>query len=409
VVVLSLSCLSLEARASRPAPDEPLVHDVPVKSLFPTKLPFAAWSVKAAAHIKKEAKGSALDIGWIRHGDWVVVNGCLPSCEDPKGWALLDPFGAVRLSDLSTGPQEHDGALAQATFQRFVYGTVLPKRMRVYAEPRENSQVIKTHPKKHVLAFRDDDFAIDGWLQRPGKGWVKRDDVRLASPSDLRGFENPGYAAFALFLREVNGVPRYALRPVFDVIERGKKVLVPEGAVPRDAVRLGFTRAVPRSIPPNQRWVHVDLKEQVLTAYEGEKLVFTTLVSTGRRGHATGVGTFRVQQKVAHTAMDSERERYFVDEVPFIQYFNSSQGFHGAFWHDRFGNVMSHGCVNLSIEDASWLFQWSNPRLPEGWQTVIAHNANLASAWVKIERKAAIQGFVPTPEPQILTSASEPE
>jgi lipoprotein-anchoring transpeptidase ErfK/SrfK len=131
----------------------------------------------------------------------------------------------------------------------------------------------------------------------------------------------------------------------------------------------------------------VDLREQVLTAYEGDRWVFATLVSTGRHRFPTKPGVFRVQQKVAHTAMDSEREGYYVDEVPFIQYFNGSQALHAAFWHDRFGFPVSHGCVNLSVADAAWLFGWSNPRLPEGWQTIITFNANLASLWVHVERR----------------------
>jgi hypothetical protein len=396
----SLAVLLSLALSTHPPPDEPVVHDVAVASMFPTKLPFAAWSVKPAAHIKKTPSGNALDIGLIRRGDWVVVKACAPSCDAPRAWALLEPFGAVRLADLRTQPQEQDDALAQATFQRFIYGTVTAKRAELHEFPDVDSTVLRTHPQKHVLAFRED-VDVDGWLQRPSKGWMRRSDVRVASPSDLRGFTNPE-GAIAIFVREAAGVPRYASRPVYAVEK--KQVVVPEGAVPKDAVRLAFRRAPPRGIPAQQKWAHVDLKEQVLTVYDGEQWVFATLVSTGRSAHPTATGVFRVQQKVAHTAMDSERERYFVDEVPFIQYFNGSQGFHGAFWHDRFGTVVSHGCVNLSMEDAAWLFQWSNPRLPEGWQSVISFNANLASMWVHIQKRAPLGEMALPPQTQAVSA-----
>src|SRR5689334_9511124 len=90
--------------------------------------PYPAWSNKPAAHIKKEPSAGALDVGLIREGDWIVVKGC-----EYQGWVALEPFGYVRRADLSTGQQAQD-SLAQATFQRFHYGTALGP-LKVYAEP----------------------------------------------------------------------------------------------------------------------------------------------------------------------------------------------------------------------------------------------------------------------------------
>jgi hypothetical protein len=59
-----------------------------------------------------------------------------------------------------------------------------------------------------------------------------------------------------------------------------------------------------------------------------------------------------------------------VEEVPHALFFHREQGFHGTFWHDRFGTPVSHGCVNLSLADAEWLFDWAPPRLPPGWHAV---------------------------------------
>jgi hypothetical protein len=65
-------------------------------------------------------------------------------------------------------------------------------------------------------------------------------------------------------------------------------------------------------------------------------------------------------------------------------YFEGSYALHGAFWHDRFGQVRSHGCVNLAPEDARWLFRWTTPLLPAGWHGVVAPRPNIGT-WVFIE------------------------
>jgi len=57
--------------------------------------------------------------------------------------------------------------------------------------------------------------------------------------------------------------------------------------------------------------------------------------------------------------------------VPYVMYFQAGYGLHGAFWHDSFGEVRSHGCVNLAPRDAQWLFYWASPRLPNGWSAVL--------------------------------------
>ena len=57
-------------------------------------------------------------------------------------------------------------------------------------------------------------------------------------------------------------------------------------------------------------------------------------------------------------------------------YFHGSYALHAAFWHDRFGRVRSHGCINLAPADARWLFGWTTPELPAGLHGVRALGAN---------------------------------
>jgi hypothetical protein len=129
----------------------------------------------------------------------------------------------------------------------------------------------------------------------------------------------------------------------------------------------------PPSVGPEERWVHIDLSEQTLVAYDGERPVFATLVSTGKVPGMTPVGVHRVQTKLVAASMrdqPEEDEAYSIDDVPWTQYFSGSVALHGAFWHAGFGQVRSHGCVNLSPHDARWLFGFTQPALPPEWHAV---------------------------------------
>jgi hypothetical protein len=139
------------------------------------------------------------------------------------------------------------------------------------------------------------------------------------------------------------------------------------------------TRTEPGPLPekngPSEKWVDVNLKRQTLVAFEGEKPVFATIVSSGRAGHETPPGSFRIREKHVASTMDGDAEAasdgpYSIQDVPYIQYFSGGYALHGAFWHDEFGHTKSHGCVNLAPSDARAVFNWTEPQLPEGWHGV---------------------------------------
>jgi hypothetical protein len=136
---------------------------------------------------------------------------------------------------------------------------------------------------------------------------------------------------------------------------------------------------LPSGLRPGERWIDVDLEQQVLTAYVGSRAVFATLVSTGRGPEGTELATprgeHRVWVKLRASDMDNlenleARENYAIQAVPWVMYFKRGYGLHGTFWHRAFGRVQSHGCVNLTPRDAKRLFDWTSPRLPSGWSAV---------------------------------------
>jgi lipoprotein-anchoring transpeptidase ErfK/SrfK len=138
----------------------------------------------------------------------------------------------------------------------------------------------------------------------------------------------------------------------------------------------------PADLAPNEKWIDVDLTRQALVAFEGMRPVFATLISSGRRNpndkekdFPTPAGSFRIREKHVTTTMDGDVASdgpYSIEDVPWVMYFQGSYALHGAFWHDAFGWPRSHGCVNMSPEDARTLFAWADPQLPEGWHGVFS-------------------------------------
>ena len=241
-----------------------------------------------------------------------------------------------------------------------------------------------TAPVKIWPFALDDELLAVGWLHRPDGGYVPLDQIRLATPSAFVGEHDPP-GAIAFVRRPIGSFRRYDRLSILGFNKSGD-VQTKTAVLPRSALRVALPRTRPNSIPKDAKWVHVSLQQQVLTAYEGDRLVFATLVSTGRTDQPTSRGLFRVFEKVIHASMHGVLPSpYFVDEVPFILYVYNSVGLHGTFWHDRFGERMSHGCINLSIADAEWLFTWAPPQLPAGWHAVEPEAANRPTLWVLIE------------------------
>lgn len=160
-----------------------------------------------------------------------------------------------------------------------------------------------------------------------------------------------------------------------------------DGAVVRrSAVRVAQRHPRPSEIPADARWIHVDLAEQTVVAYEGDRPVFATVTSTGRAGFETPTGVFRIQSKHVSTTMDdldAGEEAYLIEDVPWTMYFEGNYAIHAAFWHSSFGHVRSHGCINLAPADARWVFGFSGPELPASWHGVFASRTR-PGAWVVI-------------------------
>ena len=125
-------------------------------------------------------------------------------------------------------------------------------------------------------------------------------------------------------------------------------------------------------VPASQKKIEVRLDEQLVLGYENDQPVFATRASTGAMfssgGYTTPTGSFMTFHKrpTRHMANgDITASGFDLPGVPWVMYFSDSGlSLHGTYWHNDFGHPKSHGCVNLSMEAAKWLYRWTSPVVP---------------------------------------------
>lgn len=110
---------------------------------------------------------------------------------------------------------------------------------------------------------------------------------------------------------------------------------------------------------PGELWIDVNLSSEYLIVYDGTIDIAETYVSTGREGFETPTGTFYINSKIDSQTMEGVLggEYYNVPDVPWVMYFTDvGHALHGTYWHENFGAPMSHGCINLPMDFAAWLY-----------------------------------------------------
>lgn len=117
--------------------------------------------------------------------------------------------------------------------------------------------------------------------------------------------------------------------------------------------------------------IYVDLANQMVTAFEGEKAVLMARCASGAKGTATPLGEFRTYHKSPSVHMtnqgDGTENTYHLPGVPWVSFFTGTGvAFHGTYWHNDYGRPSSRGCVNLKSDDAKFIYRWSRPEVPTG-------------------------------------------
>lgn len=151
------------------------------------------------------------------------------------------------------------------------------------------------------------------------------------------------------------------------------------GWVRYDYLALLTVRERPSSVGADEYWVDVDLTEQTLAAYEGDRMVYAALISSGLSQWATRIGLNQVWERRISAPMrggEAGVDYYYIEGVLHTLYFDGEISLHNAFWHDDFGRPKSHGCVNLAPRVAEWIYYWSEEAPNDLW--VWTHYSNQA-------------------------------
>lgn len=133
------------------------------------------------------------------------------------------------------------------------------------------------------------------------------------------------------------------------------------------------TSKVKKLTTKNLKWIKVSLSKQKIYLKKGKKTIRKYVVSTGKKKTPTIKGTFYIYKKNPKHDMigkwDPKKKapEYIQKDVLWTTYFHGSYAFHAAYWHNNFGQPMSHGCVNMKTGQAKYLYKWA----PIGTRVVI--------------------------------------
>lgn len=188
-----------------------------------------------------------------------------------------------------------------------------------------------------------------------GFGWVLQE-------AEVRRMPDYGYG-----VEIARKMPRFTIVQVYSVItvEGTRWFLIgPDEWVDGRFIGAVFPNTTPPAGVTNGRWIDVNLQEQTMAVYDNYKLVFATLIASGLDPFWTRPGLFQIYKKKEledmSGAFEADRsDYYFLQNVPNTMYFDKARAIHGAYWRAMFGYPQSHGCVNMSVGDSAWVFQWA--------------------------------------------------
>ena len=281
------------------------------------------------------------------------------------------------------------------TYVDIRYGEVTRVNAKVYASLEDaikKGEVVKKLDSPFSFISYTDEAVVDGkryYMVEYG-GWMTANDIsRIGTPSLFQGksfSQTPdrifGWIAFPTFTKRTPGfssddyteheVYRYDLVQVYatEIVDGIEWYMIgPDEWIPekREWQRM-IGRVIPNTTPPegvdNGRWIEVNLKDQTVAVYDQNQMVFATMIASGIEPFWTQPGLFQIYQKYDSTPMrgafEADRsDAYYLEDVPWTMYYDEARALHGAYWHNGFGTPRSHGCVNMSVGDARWLYDWA--------------------------------------------------
>lgn len=304
------------------------------------------------------------------NAQWAGVAACAGVSLDVPSTPECDAFMAAHPAPAVSRVPANFGLLSDVTFIRFN-----KEKVNIYDGPNGSvvDNLITGYMYVAPIAFED------GFAQLSARRWVSLNDARYGTPSDFSGvtINGPMALPFAWVLwghdarlspnglsdRENGRYERFEVVNIYATVNVAGwnwHLIGPNHWTNQQNLSIVYPNA-PTTFDGN--WVGVNLFEQNLVAYSGGTPVMATLISSGVKNGEwdTNVGTFRVHTRVEAGTMNGAEgspDFYSLDLVPYAQYFDGLISLHGTYWHDSFGYPHSHGCVNASVSDAQWLFNW---------------------------------------------------
>jgi hypothetical protein len=230
-------------------------------------------------------------------------------------------------------------------------------------------------PQPGVRYFPETQHTLYGEFQ---DFWERRGNVNLFGYPITEEFEEHGRAVqyferarfeyhpedMGQFYRNQERYNALDLDTLYEVIlgDLGRQVALQRGV---DMSPIGQLEGAPEWTPSLwKRHIDINLSHQSLTAYEDNLAVYQAPITTGRDGFNTPAGHFAVYDKLPMQTMTGTAggESWYVPNVPWVMYVSGGVALHGTYWHNLFGSGarISHGCINLPIDDAQWLYQWAS-------------------------------------------------
>ena len=297
----------------------------------------------------------------------------------PTATATLAPTSTV-LPTFTPEPAWYQPLDASYAVLKYHYALVSNNRAKVYtslADATASTGNFGYLPNYPAYVAYTTDKTVDGLnFYLTNLGWMKGEDLQELTPSTFTGIlltrDVPFRFGWVLEgTQSINaaGTPiqtfkRYQV--VHEILSVAQKTgYIAIGAdewLPEKSVAL-VSPLVPAEAGPNTcRFIYVDLSAQTLRVYDKCKLIFATLISSGKNSW-TFEGRFTILNKnepySSITPPAESTSDYYIEGVPYFMSYAGNFGFHGAYWHDNFGTAASHGCINLSPADAKWLYDWA--------------------------------------------------
>ncbi|RKH01844.1 L,D-transpeptidase family protein [Corallococcus carmarthensis] len=410
--------------------DEDAIADAPLTDvdagMEPYAIPYSpdagSLRVRRSIAVRSEPRQDSPSLGTVAQDMRVRWKGAMrgPDCEtwvelEPRGWVceryLEQNFREPRVRPL---PRVEEGALTPG-----IYARVVGRRVRAYP-----SLALARKKRQGVLLKGSVTVKLLGQVKVGRRTFWRTSDgqyfearvLREHRPSDFSGLDAEALASLPMPFAwaQSRAAPRtdVVVRKAPDARAERETVLPPRTLVSvrelspdgqwvriaedhwvaRDDLHVAWSLASPSIVDPGARWLDVDLEAQTLIAYEGDRPVYATLISSGKPGTDTPEGLFRIWVKFAEADMTGRMgsASYRVATVPWTMFFEGDFALHTAYWHDRFGEPVSHGCINLAPKDARALYGWTTPDVPTGWSMAHATQDD-PGTWVRIRGQAREQ------------------